>query len=173
MQLSKRTGIAIAAALLAALGGCANRPMDDASTAKPETAPVLDTSEERGACIGATAHYETCTYSITVFGPYETPVAIVSRKLAAMKSDGQPEWQELDRLDAPAVPRGGALEFGACRNQGAEDDTIVALLPPYDATAPEHIAAAGWAYRIDLPSGRFMALDAAAVDCINTTIGAD
>jgi hypothetical protein len=160
-------------AMLAALAGCANQPAGTATTPASDAAPILDTSEERGACIGATAQYETCSYAIAVFGPEAAPTLIVSRKLARMNADGQPEWQELDRLHAPSLPRGGSLEFGACRYRAAPDDTVLALLPPYDETSPEHIVAAGWAYRIDLPSGHFVALDAASVDCSNGTIGAD
>jgi hypothetical protein len=167
-----RRGAALVA-LLAALAGCATQPTGTTTAPPPTEAPPLDTSEERGACIGATAHYETCTYGIAVIGPPGRPRMIVSQKMVGTRPDGQPEWQELDHLDAPTVPVNGSVEFGSCRYQGAVDDTIVALLPFFDDTSPEYIAAAGWAYRIDLPSGHFAALDATAVDCVNTTIGVD
>jgi hypothetical protein len=157
--------------LLAVLAGCATQPIEPA--AAPADAPILDTSEERGACIGATARYETCTYAIAVFGPEAAPKLLVSRRMASTQDDGQPVWEELDRLQAPALPPGGSLELSSCRLQGTPDDTVVALLPNHDAASPEHIAAAGWAYRIELPSGRFAALDAGAVDCINNAIDAD
>lgn len=165
--------IAPLAVLLATLAGCTTQPIDQSPSPQQPAAPILDTSEERSACIGATANFETCTYSIAVLGPEATPKFIVSRRLAEMSTDGQPVWAEQDRLPAPALLPGGSLELSSCRLRGAADDTIVALLPLHDETAPEHIAAAGWAYRVELPSGRFQALDAAAVDCVNSAIGAD
>ena len=174
MQFSERAGIAaIVATALAVLAGCATEQAGNTNVPTPDVAPILDTSEERGACIGATAKYETCAYAIAVIGPEDQPRMILSRKEAGMSEDGQAQWQELDRLDAPAVPRGGSLVFGICRDRGAQDDTILALLPVHDDTAPEFIAAANWAYRVELPSGRFVALDARGVDCTNTAIGAD
>lgn len=169
---NRTTGLATGSlALFAILAGCATQP---ASPPQARTeAPILDTSDERGACIGATAKYDTCNYAIAVFGPEAAPKLIVSRKMASMQDDGQPVWEELDRLQAPALPPGGSLELSSCRLQGVEDDTIVALLPIHDANSPEHIVAANWAYRVDLPSGRFDALDAAAVDCVNNAIDAD
>lgn len=163
----------VVATTLAALAGCATDQHKGPAVTGSDVAPVLDTSEERSACIGATAHYETCTYGIAVLGPELAPKVIVSRRMASMNDDGQPVWEEQDRLPAPALPANGSLELGSCRQQGTADDTIVALLPPHDETSPEFIGAVGWAYRVDLPAGRFKALDAAAIDCINSAIGAD
>jgi hypothetical protein len=165
--------VAPLAALLATLAACTTPPIEKSNPAPSTEAPILDTSEERSACIGATAKFETCTYSIAVFGPEIAPKVIVSRKLSEMSTDGQPVWEEQDRLPAPALVPGGSLELSSCRLHGVADDTVVALLPPHDENAPDHIAAAGWAYRVELPSGRFQVLDAAAVDCVNNTIGAE
>lgn len=167
------TGRIVIATLLAVLAGCGTQSTRDTEPAESDIAPILDTSDERGACIGATAQYETCTYAIAVFGPEATPRLIVSRKLESTKADGQPVWHEQDRLNAPALPPGGALEFSTCRQNGTPDDTIVALLPIHDETSPEYIKAAGWAYRIELPSGRFNTVDAASIDCINNATGAE
>lgn len=158
--------------LLAALAGCSSQSAVE--TAAPQPAPpAIDPGDERGACIGATAGYETCAYSIAVFGPEDAPRSIVSRKLASTSDDGQVVWEELDRLQPPVLPRGTTLEFGSCRYGRAVDDTVLAVVPPHDETSLEYIGAAGWAYRVELPSGHFAALDAAAVDCFNSAIGAD
>jgi hypothetical protein len=158
--------------LLTALAGCSSQPAVETAAQQPPP-PAIDPGDERGACIGATARYETCAYSIAVFGPEDAPRSIVSRKLASTSDDGQVVWEELDRLQPPALPRGTTLEFGSCRHGQAADDTILAVVPPHDETSPEYIGAAGWAYRVELPSGHFAALDAGAVDCFNSAIGAD
>ena len=159
--------------LSAILAGCSAQPAVDSAAVPAPLPPPIDPGDERGACIGATARYETCAYAIAIFGPEGAPSSIVSRKLASTSDDGQAVWEELDRLQPPVIPRGATLEFGSCRYGQAVDDTVLAVVPPHDDTAPEYIAATGWAYRVELPSGHFTVLDAAAVDCFNSTIGAD
>jgi len=50
---------------------------------------------------------------------------------------------------------------------------VVALVPPHDPESPEYIKAAGWAFKVGLPSGKFQELDAEKIDCVNTAIDAD
>jgi hypothetical protein len=131
-----------------------------------------EASDQQGACIGG-ASYELCSFAVNVLEKNSTPIAFVSKRALGDDADGKPIWGILDEVSLPSNLAGRFIQYASCRYNGESDDSVVALVPPHDSEAPEYIKAAGWAFKVALPSGKFQELDFQKVDCVNTAIDAD
>lgn len=128
----------------------------------------------RGVCIFKSENYEKlCSYSVSIFERNSTPQLVVSLKKITREADGHPTWKIIDTVALPRYLAGKIIESGICRYNEKADDSIVAVVDSYGENSPEYIRAQGWAYKVDESSGKFMKINADAVDCINTAIGAD
>lgn len=127
----------------------------------------------RGTCIGYTENYKTCSFSVSIYEIKSIQKLVTSLKFVSMEADGKPTWKIIDAIALPKDLDNRFVEIGTCRYNGKPDDSIVAVVNSYDQNSPEHIRAHEWAFKVDLPSGNFVAINANVVDCINTAIGAD
>jgi hypothetical protein len=75
-----------------------------------------------------------------------------------------------DFLPYPKVSKGHDLVWGTCRYDKAEDGSVIAVVRN---SKQEYLQAIGWAYRVDLRSGKLTKLDPTRVDCFNTALEAD
>lgn len=161
--------------LLAALSGCTTQQPTPQTIIAPR--PAVDDGgidNGRGACIGGKLAADTCAFAIGVLDDEkEQPVALLSRKLIDYDESGRPNWDVQDRLAVPRDRSDLHLEQSSCRFDGGEDETVVAMVPLYDEHGPEWVRAQDWAYKVQLPSGKFMKLEPSKVDCHNTAVEAD
>jgi hypothetical protein len=123
-----------------------------------------------GACIG-NGPGDSCRRSVSVF------MSSKGKRIGvyAAVSDGRDEkgfafWIVTDVLPYPNVDKGHDLVWGSCRYDGVEDNSVVAVVR--NSKQP-WLRAAGWAYRVEDTSGRFIKLDTMHVDCANTALEAD
>ncbi len=134
----------------------------------------VNTNAIGGSCIGVSENYSPCGFAIGILENEKSePIGILSEKMADPRETKNHHWIVLDFIALPSSDKKTHLEFSTCSINGQSDETIVAIVPNYDESSPEHIKARGWAYRIGLPSGKFISIDPAIVSCINTAIGAD
>jgi hypothetical protein len=75
-----------------------------------------------------------------------------------------------DVMPYPKVNKGHDLVWGSCRYDAVEDSSVVAVVR--NSKQP-WLHAAGWAYRVEDTSGKFIKLDTMHVDCANTALDAD
>lgn len=162
-------------AMLTAVAGCATQQ-------KPDSAPVSNdphndaagTDNGRGICIGGKLVEDSCAFAIGLLDDeHEEPVTLLSRTLIDYDKDGHPRWKTSDKLAVPRDNDNLHLEVGSCRFRNEPDQSVVALVPTYDQNSPAWIRARDWAYRVELPAGKFVQLEAGQVDCANTAIDAD
>jgi len=155
------------------VAGCATRqPSAVPSVAgQPEVSGI---DNGRGICIGGKLAEDSCAFAIGLLDDeHDEPVTLLSRTLIGYDEGGHPRWKTKDRLAIPRDNNNVHLEVGSCRFRGEPDQSVVALVPTYDQNSPEWIRARNWAYKVELPAGKFAQLDAAQVDCTNTAIDAD
>jgi hypothetical protein len=75
-----------------------------------------------------------------------------------------------DAIPYPKVNKGHHLDWGTCRYDGIDDDSVVAVV---EESKQPWLRAAGWAYRIENGSGKFIKVDTKHVDCANTALDAN
>lgn len=158
---------------LAMLGGCTlQSPRPEDAQAVAAAAAGIDNG--RGACIGGAQGADSCAFAIGILDDdKEQPVAVLSRELIDYDDSGHPNWKVKDRIAVPRTRGDLHLEQSSCRFDGAADETIVALVPAYDERGAEWIGAQEWAYRVQLPAGKFVRLAPEKVDCRNTAAEAE
>jgi hypothetical protein len=84
--------------------------------------------------------------------------------------DGQRAlWKITDAQDYPKVTRGFHWQAGSCRLDKVNDAAIIAVVR-HDPEQ-EYLSGITWARRLDLKTGKFVALDPAHVDCVNEGYG--
>lgn len=170
---SIRVALILSLLPLALVGCTAHRQQGDTGAPGPVAAEA-GVDNGRGACIGGRQASDSCAFAIGVLDDAkEEPVALLSRKLIDYDDSGQPNWDVQDRVPVPRDHKGLHLEQSSCRFDGTEDETVVALVPAFDEHGPEWVRAQDWAYKVQLPSGKFQSLEPGKVDCRNTAIGAD
>jgi hypothetical protein len=156
--------------MLVYISGCATKANVKASAS--EFLNGVDNG--RGACIGQNYAVETCSFAISLIDDKNlAPIILLSQESSGHDPAGSPLWKIKDTLPVPQATKGIHLEYISCRYDKKSDDTVVALVTDYDAKDSDWIRAVDWAYRIDLPSGKFLKIDSEKVDCANTAIGAD
>lgn len=152
------------------------------STLKGAKLPPYPGNSElyQSACIGSNKvdsknkEEKLCDFSIKVFKDKNADSFILAATAATgNKLNGQPEWVVQDALALAKIKENSFIEVFTCRYKGVADDTIVALIPEHTGKASSFIKAIDWAYRINLPSGQFVALEPGLVDCENTAAGVD
>lgn len=124
-----------------------------------------------GTCISESDDYaRVCDYSIGVLAddgdPEAEPVLryVVAAKMAGR--DGQSAlWKITDAQPYPKAEDGYQLQFGNCRVHGKEDERLAAIVR--QNMDKEYLTDVIWARRLDLPSGKLVEIQPAAVDCIN------
>lgn len=126
-----------------------------------------------GSCVSESSdHARVCDYSVGVLAsrPADDAQEPVSRFVIAGKMAGRDgdraRWEITDALPYPGGKRGYYLQFGTCRVNGQDDPRVAAIVRQNDG-AQEWLKDIAWAGRLELPAGRFTALDVKAVDCIN------
>jgi hypothetical protein len=75
-----------------------------------------------------------------------------------------------DVIPYPKVNEGHHLDWSNCRYNGIEDSAVVAVVK---RSKQPWLRSAGWAYRVENVSGKFLKLDPRRVDCYNTALEAD
>lgn len=160
--------------MLATVAGCTTQQTDRQVPAADRAADGGGIDNGRGLCIAGKQAEDTCAFAIGLLeDDKEQPVALLSRELIDYDTGGHPNWRVKDRLAVPRDNRNVHLEVGSCRLDGTPDQTVVAMVPGYDQSGPEWIRASDWAYRVQLPSGKFLRMAPARIDCANTAIDAD
>lgn len=163
-----RSFLLLSTVALAMLAGCTMQPRPGGEA---ESGGI---DNGRGACIGDAQGEDICAFAIGILeDKKEQPVAVLVRELVDYDESDHPNWRVRDRVAVPRERRDLHLEQGSCRLDGTADATIVALVPFYDERGAEWIGAQEWAYRVELPSARFVQLEPARVDCHNAAIEAD
>ena len=126
--------------------------------------------EGGGSCIGVGSEHP-CQRSVSVL------MSSKGKKIGfyAAVSDGRDEkgsayWIVTDVMPYPKVNKGHNLVWGGCRYDGVGDDSVVAVVQ--NSKRP-WLHAAGWAFRVDDTSGKFIKLDTMHVDCVNTALESD
>lgn len=149
--------------------------VDTAATLIGRTLPPYPQglSEVQGVCVPGGEQLERiCDYGLAVLGyetiePAPTGVYLIASANAEPEAK-QPLWRVTDALDAPQTKAGYELQLGSCRLDGAQHNDIVALVRFGDAEYSSDIA---WAKRLDIATGKFVALELARVDCVNVGYG--
>lgn len=126
------------------------------------TAPT-DNSASR--CVGEQAGYPRCSFAVVVEPVPGTGTVILRSQQSANKDGLHTKWKDLASITLTRDRAHRAVEILACEYKGREDDTVVALVSKAGSPNSEMIGAVDWAYRIDLPSGRFVAIDPHYVRC--------
>jgi hypothetical protein len=137
--------------------------------------PYPDALEDMGgSCVSdSTAYEHVCDYSVSVLAapsadPEAGPVPrfVVAGKMAG-RDGNRARWQITDAQPYPRGRQDYYLQFGTCRIDRQPDARVAALVRQH-ANDGEWLRDVAWAGRLELPAGRFTALDAGSVDCINT-----
>ncbi len=130
-------------------------------------------NEVQGVCVPGGEQLERiCDYGLAVLGhetidPMPTGVYLIASANAEPDAK-QPLWRVTDALDAPSAKAGYELQLGGCRLGGALRNEIVAVVRFGDT---EYSADIAWAKRLDIATGKFVAVDLARVDCVNVGYG--
>jgi hypothetical protein len=123
-----------------------------------------------GQCIGPNAK-DPCEMDVSVLTTVEgRKVGVYAARSAGHDEKRGPLWTVTDVLPYPKVPKGHDLVWGTCRYDKAEDGSVIAVVRN---SKQEYLQARGWAYRVDLRSGKLTKLDPMRVDCFNTALEAD
>lgn len=130
-------------------------------------------SEVQGVCVpGGEEPERICDYGLAVLGRESIDSTAVGVYLIASANADpeakQPLWRVTDALDAPPAEAGRELQLGGCRLNGELRNEIVALVRHGDA---EYSADIAWAKRLDIASGKFVAVELAHVDCVYAGYG--
>lgn len=141
------------------LSGCASQPQIGAIIH-----PSLGEFGSTGICIGGAN--EPCAFSVSVFERRAVPQFVVALKFVERDAEGKPLWKIVDKVALPTDMANKFVRYDACRNNESPNDAVVAVVRNYDRGAPEFVSAAGWAYKVDLPSGKLVAINADAVECL-------
>lgn len=129
-------------------------------------------SEAQGMCVpGGEQPERICDYGLAVLGR-ETAERTLSNVYLIASANAEPDakqplWRVTDALDAPAA-QGHELQLGGCRLGGELRNDVVALVRHGNA---EYSADIAWAKRLDITSGKFIAVELARVDCVNAGYG--
>jgi hypothetical protein len=127
-------------------------------------------SEQEGSCIGDKPD-QPCEWGIGVLANAAgKKVQIVASSDAKRPEEKNARWRVTDAIPYPPVGKGLELAVATCRSSGAEDSSILAVVR---SSKKEWLQAAGWAYRLDRASGKFVKLSPQGIDCINTGMDAD
>lgn len=130
-------------------------------------------NEVQGVCVpGGEQPERICDYGMAVLGREATDGTAVGVYLIASANTDpeakQPAWRVTDALDAPRAEGGQELQLGGCRLDGEMRNEIVALVRHGDQ---EYSADVAWAKRLDIASGKFVAVELSQVDCVNAGYG--
>lgn len=125
-----------------------------------------------GSCMTLTAGYEhVCDYSVGVLaaGSGDAEARPDIRYLVAGRMAGregsQARWLITDAVLYPKASDTYHLQIGSCRLNGHEDARVIAIVR--GESEGELLTDVLWARRLDLPAGKFEAVDPKTVDCIN------
>ena len=83
---------------------------------------------------------------------------------------GKPFSIVTDVIPYPKVNAGHHLDWSSCRYYGVEDSAVISVVKQ---SKQPWLPSAGWAYRVENASGKFVKLDPKRVDCYNTALEAD
>lgn len=136
--------------------------------------------EVGGACLSdSTDSSHVCDYSIGLLadanaepdaGPDAEPLLryVTAGRLAGR--DGPSAlWKITDAQAYPKVAKGFFWQAGTCRVDKVDDPKVIAVVR--QGLEQEYLRDVAWARRLDLRSGKFVAVDPARVDCINEGYG--
>lgn len=132
--------------------------------------------EVGGACLSdSTDPGHVCDYSIGLLADAnaELDAEPVMRYVTAGRLAGRDGpsalWKVTDAQPYPRVAKGFFWQAGTCRVDKIDDPKVIAVVR--QGLEQEYLDDVAWARRLDLESGRFMAIDPARVDCINEGYG--
>lgn len=131
--------------------------------------------ELQGVCIaGGPSPDRICDYGLQVIGRHATDPnreATPTQILAARNLEpqaGQARWRVTDAVPVPKPRKGYALQIGSCRLDRADGAHIVAFVRHGEREYSRDVL---WARRLDIASGKLMAVAIKRVDCINEGFG--
>jgi len=120
-------------------------------------------SEEFGACVGKGPPSHICDYSVGIISDAGGKPALVrTGRYQGLDSSGRARWLLTDTLAYPRTSDERVLIYATCLLNGQPDPSVFALIDKPEEQAKR---AAGWAYRVDLASGKFVKLSPASVKC--------
>lgn len=132
--------------------------------------------EVGGACLSdSTDAGHVCDYSIGLLAdanadPDAEPLMryVIAGRMAGR--DGPLAlWKVTDAQAYPDVAKGFSWQAGTCRLDKVDDPRLIAVVR--QGLEQEYLRDVAWARRLDLESGKFVAIDPARVDCINEGYG--
>jgi hypothetical protein len=132
--------------------------------------------EVGGACLSdSTGTDHVCDYSIGLLAdasadPDAEPLMRYVTAGRLVGRDGPLAlWKVTDAQAYPKVAKGFFWQAGTCRVDKIDDAKVIAVLR--QGLEQEYLSDVAWARRLDLKSGKFVAVDPARVDCINEGYG--
>ena len=132
--------------------------------------------EVGGACLSdSTDPGHVCDHSIGLLADAnaELDVEPVMRYVTAGRLAGRDGplalWKVTDAQAYPKVAKGFFWQAGTCRVDKIDDPKVIAVVR--QGLEQEYLSDVAWARRLDLESGKFVAIDPARVDCLNEGYG--
>jgi hypothetical protein len=131
--------------------------------------------ELQGVCIaGGPSPARICDYALQVIGrPATDPDrAATPTQVLALRSiesgTAQPRWRVTDAVAAPKPRKDYWLQIGTCRLDRVDGAHIVAYVRHGDREYSRDVL---WARRLDIASGKLLAVAIKQVDCLNEGLG--
>ena len=132
--------------------------------------------EVGGACLSdSTESGHVCDYSIGLLAdahaePDAEPLLryVIAGRLAG-REGALALWKVIDAQAYPRVAKGFFWQAGTCRVDKVGDDKVIAVVR--QGLEQEYLGDVAWARRLDLKSGKFVAVDPARVDCLDEGYG--
>jgi hypothetical protein len=157
-----------------ATGGAASAapPVVITGTVVPPYPAGMDSS--MGACIGMASTSNSCELSVGILEDANgKPLLLWVGRLSGNDEQGHSRWLVTDQMPYPQAELANKhlfFEYSVCEVDGKGDDSVLAVVRD---SKNEQLQAVGWAYRVDLTSGKFVRVDPKSVMCGNTALGAD
>ena len=131
--------------------------------------------ELQGVCIaGDPSPARICDYALQVIGRLSTDpdrAATPTLVLASRNIEpgaAQARWRVTDAVAVPKPRKGYELQIGNCRLDRVDGAPIVAFVRHGDREYSRDVL---WARRLDIASGRLLAVAIKQVDCLNEGLG--
>ncbi|HTR00618.1 MAG TPA: hypothetical protein VMH83_11530 [Candidatus Acidoferrum sp.] len=142
------------------LGGCTTQPRVG-DIIHPKAGEFGGT----GLCLDGNGKYPTCAFSISAFPNDVTPTAVAALVSVAKDATGLPAWRVVDLVALPRGMNGKHVQFDACRFSEDASVPVVGVFELPTRDSPEFLTASGWAYKLELPAGKFVAVKPESVSC--------
>lgn len=119
-----------------------------------------------GACVGPPGSTRECVVSIGTLDPEGggAPIALYSGRQAGQDGEGRLFWTVTDIIGLPTIPDGHFLNYSMCRTDLAGLHPVAVMRGGSAEVTPESTT---WTAALELDSGRFVEIAAAAMTCEN------